>query len=717
MAKSRLTKTAVNLQMEAVECGAASLAIILEYFGKVIPLEKLRIECGISRDGSRADRIINVAERHGLTTQAFKISTEELKKIEPPFIAFWNYNHFLVIEGFSSKGIHINDPASGHRIESQDEFNRSFSDIVISFKPSDIFIKSGKKASFIALLFRYLGKNITSIYFVLLSSIFLAITGLVIPSFLRIFIDYVLVMRLNDWLKPLILIMLFTASVQFLLLLLQNKCLEKLEHKLFVIHSSKFLWKIFDLPVQFFLQRSKGELSSRINLNERTSKNITGNPTLTLFNGFAMIFYVFVMFHYDIALTFIALISGTFHMGLLYIIATKENVINQKLIRESGNLIGASMMGLQAIETIKSTGAESDFFSKWSGYQAKALNTQKELELSKQILNIFPPFFSTLTIAIILTFGSLRVMSGQLSIGLLIAFLSLMMSFLEPLKRMLKLTPLLNQTKADLGRINDVFAYKSLDIFQPDDAEKSLSVIKLSGKVELKNISFGYNPLEEPLFSNFNLELKPGSRIALVGPSGCGKTTLSKLICGLYKPWEGEVSFDDKVINDFTRSVLSHSLALVSQEIFLFEGTVRDNLTVWDSSIAETTVIQAAKDALIHKDIATRPGGYESHVAEQGSNFSGGQRQRIEIARALATNPTILILDEATSSLDPETEKAIDDNLRRRGCSCVIISHRLSTIRDCDEIIVLDKGQVVQRGTHDELSKHKNSIYMQLINT
>ncbi|MFC1770688.1 NHLP family bacteriocin export ABC transporter peptidase/permease/ATPase subunit [Candidatus Margulisiibacteriota bacterium] len=714
--KKTTVKTPVILQMEAVECGAAALAIILEYYGRVVPLEKLRMECGVSRDGSRADTIVQVAEKHSLSPAAFRVEIEDLKRIEPPYIVFWCSNHFLVVEGFSEDEVYLNDPASGRRTEKISDFQNCFSNIVLTFKPKKVFKKTEKRPSLFFLLNKFLKNNSQPIKFVFLTCVLLILTSIVIPTVLRVFIDKVLIHELFSWTKPLLFAVLIIFLIQYGLFFLQRKTLDRLKNKLILIHSSSFLWRLFELPIRFFLQRSRGEISSRIDINVRVSKSITDKSAISFFELAGLVLYVLIMFFYDWLLTLISLACLSVYLGLFYFVSRQKDIINQKLVREHGNLVGTTTLGLHAMETLKATGAEDEFFERWSGFQTKAVNVQHELEVSRQGLNILPSFFNSIVIAVVLCLGSYRIISGELSIGLLMAFFLLLTIFLGPIKRMMQFGFVANQTKADLSRIDDIFKYKTLNIFGSDTGqEEAIGVVKLAGNIEIQNLSFGFTQLEPPLFEGFNLSLKPGSRIALVGPSGCGKTTLSKMICGLYMPWEGEILFDGKSFKEFSPAVLSNSLALVSQEIFLFEGTVRDNITLWDTTIPETIITKAAKDALIHEDIAARTGGYESHVEENGGNFSGGQRQRIEIARALATNPSILVLDEATSSLDPDTERIIDNNIRRRGCSCLVISHRLSTIKDCDEIIVLSKGQIAERGTHKELFENPDGLYRTLV--
>ncbi len=693
--------------MEAVECGAAALGIILGYYGRVVPLEELRVACGVSRDGSKASNVVKAARGYGLIAKGYRKEPDELRTLAPPFIAFWNFSHFLVIEGFGRRGVYVSDPANGRRIATYDEFDRAYTGVVLTFEPGPEFRKGGARPSLLAAMRTRLRGSEWALAFVVLASLALVVPGIVIPIFSQIFVDQYLVQGSRDIILPLLGGMALTALLRAGLTWLQQHYLLGLQTKLSISMSSKLFWHALRLPMEFYGQRYAGEVGSRVTINDRIAQLLSGQVATTALNLITVLFYVVVMLQYDVPLTLIGIVFAAFNIAVVRFVSRKRIDANQRLLLERGKLTGVSMGGLQSIETLKATGSESDFFVHWAGLEAKLLEAQQELGARTQLVSAVPPMLTALTTAAVLGVGALRVMDGDLTIGMLVAFQSLITSFMTPFGQMVALGTTLQETRGDLNRVDDVLRYEPdpqvpAKIGASEEISPDLPS-ELSGYLELKNLTFGYSRLGAPLIEGFSLTLQPGSRVALVGASGSGKSTVAKLVSGLYPPWEGEILFDGQQRTTVPHGLLTSSLTVVDQDISLFEGTVRENLTLWDDSIAQGSLVRAARDARIHDDIAARQGGYESKVDEDGGNFSGGQRQRLEIARALVSDPTIVILDEATSALDPTTEGQIDDNLRRRGCTCLIIAHRLSTIRDCDEIIVLDRGKVVQRGTHEQM--------------
>lgn len=699
--------------MEAVECGAAALAIVLANHGAWVPLEQLRIACGVSRDGSKASNIIKAARRFGLDAKGFRKEPSTLHEVPMPCIIHWNFNHFVVLEGIQGERVYINDPAIGRRRIDMAELDLAFTGVVLTMERTEAFRKLGKKPQGLWLLLRELRGSKKAVGLLVVLSFALIVPSIVAAGFSKIFVDEILIQHTTSWLVPLLIGMAVTAAFRAILTATRQSLLLRLQTKLAVVMISRFLWHIMALPVEFFTQRHTGDIASRVNANEQIARLLSSGIAANALNLTSIFFFAAAMAIYDMPLAAIGVSMSLANVLALKFIGERRQDLSRSLAIEQGKLMGATVSAVRTIETLKASGLEDEAFGKWAGVQAKALNAEQQLGMSSVVLDMLPTLFSGLTVAAILGIGGLRVIEGSLTLGSLVAFQSLMASFSGPVTELVNYVGNFQTIRGALERLEDVYNYP------PDKSGKDVVAAdrfppKLTGKVELGNIQFGYSVLEPPLLADLSITIQPGSRVALVGASGSGKSTLAKLICGLYRPWAGDIRIDGWTVPEIPSQVFANSVAYVDQDVFLFEGTARDNLTLWDLTVAEADLSQALKDAAIHEDIATRLGNYDCYVNEGGTNFSGGQRQRIEIARALVSNPSVLVLDEATAALDPITEKAIDDNLRRRGCTCIIIAHRLSTIRDCDEIIVLEQGKIAERGTHEQLILHQGA-YAKLV--
>lgn len=724
--RSIRVKTPTLLQMEAVECGAVALGIILGYYSRIVPLPQLRRECGVSRDGSKASNMLKAARSYGLEAKGFKKELKQLQELRPPFIVFWNFNHFVVVEGFRQQRVYLNDPAMGPRHVSLQEFDEGYTGVVLVIEPGAGFTKGGRKPSMILSLWSRLQGAGDALAYSMVAGFFLTVVGLVVPVFSQVFVDDILIQGRQLWLRPLLVGMAIAAILQGSLTLLRLRYLRRLKIKLGVGMSSRFLWHILRLPVSFYAQRFAGEISNRTTLNDQVADVLAGKLATTIIDSFMVVFYALVMVQYDWVLTLMVVGFAAVNVLTLQWISRQRVDANQRLIQEYGKAAGLSIAALQSIETLKASGLESDFFSRWSGYYTKALNSQQELGVTNQIFSVLPTLLSALSSMFLLVIGGFRVMDGHISIGMLIAFQGLMFNFQQPVNNLVNFGTTLQELEGNLIRLDDVLdnpigeaggrGQGAGEVNSPSSPSSPYLLPKLQGYVELRNITFGYSRLEAPLIENFNLSIKPGQRVALVGGSGSGKSTIAKLVSGLYESWAGEVCFDGKPREQIPQQLLTNSVAMVEQEILLFGGTVRDNLTLWDTTVPDKNLMRACQDAAIADVILSMSGGFDAELIEGAANLSGGQRQRLEIARALVNNPSILVMDEATSALDAETEQIIDQNLRRRGCTCIIVAHRLSTIRDCDLIIVLERGKVVQLGTHKELWQ-VDGVYSRLIRT
>ena len=702
--KNGIAKVPVVMQLEALECGAASLTMVLSYYDKWIPLEQVRSACGVSRDGSSAKNVLKAARNYGLKAQGYRMEPEALKKEGTfPCIVHWEFNHFVVLKGFKGDKVYLNDPARGEVTVTMQQFDDSFTGVCLLFEPEENFEPSGEpKSMFLFAKKRLIGCGI-AISFVFLTTLITSFLNIINPVFSRVFIDKLLTENNEGWYGIFFMTFAATIVIQIVVGYIQTVYSVKINGKMAIVGNTSYMWKVLNLPMEFFSQRLAGDIKQRQESNASISE-VFVNTFAPLFINFAMlVFYLVVMLRYSLLLSAVGILSVIINLYLAKVISAKRVNITRVMMRDEGKLYGTMISGIEMIETIKASGAENGFFEKWSGYQA-SVNTQNvKFQKLDQFLGLLPEYISQITADIILILGIFLCMTGRFSVGMVMAFQGFFTSFMGPVNTLIGAGQQFQEMRTDMERVDDVMEYPEDNNITAMNAVETEDYSKLSGNIEIQNVTFGYSSLAEPIIKDFSLSIKPGQKIAFVGASGCGKSTISKLVSGLYKPWSGEILYDGKPITEINRSVFTSSLAVVDQDIILFEDTIANNIRMWDTSIEDFEVILAARDAMMHTDIMDRDGGYEYKLLEGGKNLSGGQRQRIEMARVLAQDPTILIMDEATSALDAKTEYDVVKAIKDRGITCIVVAHRLSTIRDCDEIIVLKDGMIVERGTHEEL--------------
>ncbi|MFE2179985.1 NHLP family bacteriocin export ABC transporter peptidase/permease/ATPase subunit [Streptomyces sp. NPDC059455] len=705
--RRRTVRTPTVLQMEALECGAASLAMVLGHYGRHVPLEELRIACGVSRDGSRASNLLKAARSYGLRAKGMQMELEALVEVQAPAILFWEFNHYVVYDGmgrrFGKRGVHINDPDKGRRFVPIEEFDTSFTGVVLVFEPEESFRRGGRRPGVLGALPARMRGTTGTLLASLLASLLLVAVGAAVPALSRTFIDTFLIAGQDSTLQPLFASMAVAVVLTALLTGVQQANLLRGRIISSTLSSARFLRHLLRLPVTFFAQRSPADLVQRLRSNDTVAETLARDLAAAAVDGVVVVLYAVLLWTYDPQLTGVGVGLALLNVVAIRVVVRLRATRTQKLRADTARLTTTSYTGLQLIETVKATGGEAGYFRRWAGQHAITLEEQQRLGVPSSVLAVVAPTLATLNSALILWIGGLRAVEGHISIGLLVAFQALVTRFTAPITRLNGVAGRIQDFSADVARLKDVENFPVDSLYTRDEPREDTR--RLTGQVTLENITFGYNPLDEPLLRDFSLFVGPGRQVALVGASGSGKSTVSRLVSGLYTPWEGAIRIDGQRLEDIPRGALAASVSFVDQEIFLFEGTVRDNVALWDPSIQDEAVVEALRDAALYDDvIARRPEGIHCRVEQDGRNFSGGQRQRLEIARALVRRPSVLVLDEVTSALDARTEQLVMDNLRRRGCACVVIAHRLSTVRDSDEILVLNRGTVVERGRHEDLA-------------
>ena len=711
----KVAKVPVVMQLEALECGAACLTMILAYYGKWIPLEQVRTDCGVSRDGSNARNILLAARSYGLEADAYKAEPEDLKKSGTfPCIVHWEFNHFVVLDGFHNGKVYLNDPGRGKITITEEAFDRSFTGVFILFEPGENFEPSGQKKSTLEFARKRLTGARGAMIYVLLISVIAALFGLINPAISQVFVDRLLSGRNPGWVMPFLILMSVLAGIQLTVSWIRAIYSLRIQAKMAVIGSMTYMWKLMRLPMEFFSQRMVGDLLMRQVTNATIAGTLVNTFAPLLLNTIMMVVYLTVMIRQSLILTLVGIISMVINLLNSFAVSKRRVNITRVQQRDAGKLSGTTLTGISMIETIKASGSENGFFRSWASLQASVNEQQVKYERLKVTFGMIPTISTEISNTLVMILGVYLTIRGHFTVGMILSFQTYLYSFMGPVTSLISAGQTIQEMRTDMERIEDVMEYPDAPAVRETPLRDDVEYKKLSGAVELRNVTFGYARLNPPLIENFSMTLKPGSKVAFVGASGCGKSTLAKLISGLYQPWSGDILFDGKHISEIDRAVFTGSLAVVDQDIVLFEDSISDNIRMWDSTIEDYEVILAARDAQIHNDIMEREGGYDSVLTEGGSDMSGGQRQRLELARVLAQDPTILILDEATSALDAKTEYNVIRSIADRGITCIVVAHRLSTIRDCDEIIVLNNGKVAERGTHEELFA-RGGLYTALV--
>jgi NHLM bacteriocin system ABC transporter peptidase/ATP-binding protein len=703
-AKTR-AKTPTVLQMQVTECGAASLGMVLAHYGRWVPLDELRERCGASRDGTTASDLVKAGEQYGLTAKGYYRRRGLLPELGYPLVLLWKGAHFLVLEGLDDKFAWLNDPASGPRRITVDEFDRDYSKICLAFRPTSAFREGGQPPSRLRPLVRR-GKSLTAeLLAVVALGLLAAIPGVAAAAVAKIFVDDVLGRGLTGRAWPLVGVLVLLVLLQLGIQLFQQHVLIQLGSRLTVAESARFVHRALRLPERYFLARSVPDLSLRVQDNRQVVAILTGKLASVGVGLVVMIVYGVAMIVVDPVLAAIAIGLTLVNLAFFRLSIVRQEQLSRLLVGEQAALNATTAYGAITMETIKAGGLEADYYARWEGTAVRVGEVHQRIAVSSQLYNSLPAVLRSLVYALVLCVGGLRVIDGTLTIGSLVAFQTLLSFFSAPVAEIVSFASLLQHAQNLVRRLDDVLEEPIDPTCDPrfQNSVYTDGPARLDGSLAIENVSFGFKPTVPPLIEHFDLSLTPGARVAIVGASGSGKSTLVRLVAGLYEPWTGTVLLDGLRRHEIPRQVLNNSVAMVEQRIALFAGTVRDNLTLWDDTITDDDVTRAAIDAQIHDDIVARAGGYSSRMDDGGTNWSGGQRQRFEIARALVRDPSLLLFDEATSALDAETEAAVEAAVRRRGCTLLIVAHRLSTVRDADLILVMDKGCVVEHGRHDDL--------------
>lgn len=705
------------MQMESVECGAASLAMILAYYGKWAPLDEVREKCGVSRDGSKSDDILKAARGYGLEAKGLDVDLDGLRKKKPfPCIVQWGFNHFVVLTGIRGNYAYINDPGRGRVRYHIQIFEKRYTGVAVTFSPTEAFEKGGKKPSSLRFSMKRLQSLKTGLVVVLTTSALASVATVLFTTSGKAVVDYYITGEEESSPVGFVIGLLALCVVYGVMQTIRSIHMVRLQGRSAVVDSSRFIQHLLHLPMTFYANRAVGDLQMRQTENETVVVTLMTQVAPSAINVLMLVLYLVVMSYYSIFLTLLGVSTVILNVIVARMVSRKRVDITRVMTMGNGKLNSTSLAGIEMIETLKSAGAEAAYFRRWADVHAKVNAGDVKLCRINETMGLIPSLLTEITNILVFAFGVKMIIDGQFTPGTLLAFTGLLAAFTKPVNEIITMGQAIQEMQVQMERVEDVMN-NPVDVSEETEIltdEEWDSMEKLKGDIEFRDITFGYSPLGKPLIENLNIRIEAGSKVALVGASGSGKSTTGKLLSGLYQPWSGEVLIDGKNLKDIPKQQLRSSLAIVDQDIMVFDDPVADNIRLWDSTIEEAEVIRASQDACIHEEIASRKGGYSAYLQPGGKNYSGGQLQRMEIARSLAIEPTILVLDEATSALDAETEDEVMKNIRAREITTIVVAHRLSTIRDADRIYVLKAGKIVEEGTHDELIK-RDGAYAQLV--
>ncbi len=712
-------------QMEAAECGAACLSMILRYYGKWLSLDSLRKDCGVSRDGVKASSIVNAAKKYGLTARGVSISVPHLIELgDMPCIIFWKFNHFVVLRGFTRKHALINDPNAGMIKVPLEEFEAAFTGIALFFSPNDSFVPEGRPSSLMGFALAHVGHFRSIALFVLFSSSVISFlyAMLIILTSLNLSIT---VLDIHPFLmKHYIALMVIAALLAAAVSIMRDIFYKRILLRLDAVSTTRFMEHLFSLPFSFFAQRSSGGILQREGMNANIARIFIQSimPNAVSISIFVIILVIVFFVSENIVLSLVILLSIIINLSFAYFSSTKKSNTAHMAMSSDSRLYSATLNGMEFIKEIKSTGAEQEYFEKWARVHGEANNYRVAMAKISSIWGTAPLFITEVFNVAILCFGVYLIIEENMQVGGLFIFQGLMSIFASPVVYAVSAWQMAQRARIQAEHVEDVLRYQKDELVELDEkrsksdnalSEEPHSLEKLQGALKIDNVSFSYGPSAFGV-KDLSFSVKPGEWLAIVGESGCGKSTVARLISGLYMPSKGEICFDGMSIKDISLDRLRGSLAVMDQDVGMFEDTISNNIKLWDKTIQDSEVVMACEDAEIHKTIIERCKGYYEIVNPHIGNFSVGQVQRFEFARVLASDPTIVILDEATSALDAKAEGQVMQNIRKRGITCIVISHRLSAIRDCDKILVMDKGCIVEEGTHEDLVK-REGLYTRLV--